>query len=202
MQSISRLLIPLLVSALALAACGGNTSGSVLFVDAEYDPAGASDTNAGVHESALAVAQTFTVLSDGKLDEFQIVITQGVAGSQGIIRVDVRPVLATGEPETDDTNSIITPIDIDTTTLPATLVDDFTIFDVSDEPGRDVLMGEEFAIVVTFLSRSAGNTDESIALMLGRTGDEYADGSGSLDPDGLGFTNNAFDYFFRTFVRR
>jgi hypothetical protein len=52
------------------------------------------------------------------------------------------------------------------------------------------------------VSRSAGSTDDTIALVLGRTGNEYLDGAGSTDPDGSGFTNNAFDYFFRTFVRR
>jgi hypothetical protein len=66
------------------------------------------------------------------------------------------------------------------------------VFDVSDEPGRDVLQDEEYAIVVSFVSRSAGSANDSIALLLGRTGDEYLDGAGSLDPDGSGFTNNAY----------
>jgi hypothetical protein len=182
--------------------CGDGANGDVLYVDAEYDPALPSDTSASVTEVSLAVAQTFTVLEDGKFERFDIVLTQGAANSEGVVRIDVRPTLVTGEPEIDDTNSIIDPIDVNTVDLPGTLIDEFTIFDVGDDPGRQVLAGEVYAIVVTFVSRTGGNVDDPMALLLGRTGDEYLEGSGSLDPDGMGFTNNAFDYFFRTYSLR
>ncbi len=191
-----------LAQALTGMSCSDGGDGKVLYADAEYDPDASSDTSVSIHEGSLSVAQTFTLLGDGKFERFQLVVTQGAAGSSGTIRVDVRPLLGTGEPETTDANSIIDPIDVDTTTLPGTLVDDFTVFDVGDQPDRQVLAGQQYAIVVTFLSRAAGNLNDPIAIVLGRTGDEYADGSGSTDPDGMGFTNNAFDYFFRTFVLR
>jgi hypothetical protein len=171
-------------------------------VDAEYDPDLASDASASIHEAALSVAQTFTVLRNGEFSEFDFVITQGAAGSAGMLRVDVRPVLVTGEPEPDDMNSIITPVDVDTMGLPDTLVDEFTNFEFDRDPDREVFAGEQYAIVVTFLSRSAGNIDDPIALVLGRAGDEYMDGSASLDPDGMGFTNSFGDYFFRTYILR
>jgi len=179
---------------------GGGTNGGVVIADAQYDPVGAFDSSPAIHETAVAVAQTFTVLATGKFERFQFVITQGTPGSEGMIRIDVRPLLVTGEPETTDVNSIITPIDVDTTTLPATLLDEFTIFDVGDQPNREVAAGERYAIVVRFLSRSVGVANTPIAIVLGRTGDEYLDGAGSIDLNGAGFTNNAIDYFFRTFV--
>lgn len=200
-RSGSRIAAGLMALTLAVGVgCGGSGSGLTLFVDAEYDPAAASNTNPGIHEASLSVAQTFTVLQDGKFEEFEIVLTQGSSVDDGVVRIDVRPVLPTGEPEPDDTNSLFTPIDIDTVDLPATLMDEYTLFDVGDEPNREVLAGEEYAIVVTFVSRTGVDTNQPIAYLLGRLGDEYADGSGSLDPDGLGFTNDMADYFFRTFV--
>ena len=182
--------------------CDTGRSYPSLRVDAEYDPDLASDASASIHEAALSVAQTFTVLRNGEFSEFDFVITQGAGGSAGMLRIDVRPVLVTGEPEPDDMNSIINPIEIDTTDLPDTLVDEFTNFELAEDPDREVFAGEQYAIVVTFLSRTAGNINEPIALVLGRAGNEYMDGSSSLDPDGMGFTNNLADYFFRTYVLR
>jgi hypothetical protein len=206
MHSICRTQWALAFLVTAMVLVGGNcdTGQTYLAVrlDAEYNPDLPSDASASVHEAALSVAQTYTVLSDGEFSEFDFVITQGAAGSEGMVRVDVRPVLATGEPEPDDMNSIIDPIDVDTLDLPPTLVDEFTTFDLARDSDRQVLAGEQYAIVVTFLSRTAGNVNDPIALVLGRAGDEYLDGSGSLDPDGMGFTNNLVDYFFRTYVLR
>jgi hypothetical protein len=45
----------------------------VLIVDAEFDPAMASDTSQPVHEANLAVTQTFPVLPTGKFEEFWII---------------------------------------------------------------------------------------------------------------------------------
>ena len=190
-----------LAAVLIWAGVGCNTSseGLVLFADAEYDPMAVSDSNPPIQENQLEVAQTFTVLQTGKFDSFQMVVTQGTPGGAGIIQVDVRPLLMTGEPENTDVNSIIEPLMIDTTTLPQVTIEDYTVFDVSDQPFRDVEAGDEYAIVISFVSRSAGNVNEPIAIVYGRTGDEYPDGSGSLNPDGMGFTNNTSDYFFRTF---
>jgi hypothetical protein len=182
--------------------CNTDSRSLVLYVDAEYNPAETNDTTPQIHEAALSVAQTFTVLEDGKFDSFQLVLSQGTAGGSGIIRVDVRPVLPTGEPETTDRNSIITPVDVDTATLPPITIEEYTVFDDTDAKSRQVLAGQQYAIVVSFLSRTAGIVNEPIALVYGRTGDEYPDGSGSIDPDGMGFTNNTSDYFFRTFSLR
>lgn len=181
--------------------CGSDDpSGNVLVVDAEYNPASVSTTNFPIHETEISVGQTFTVINAGQFEQFQIVLTQGAAGSEGVVRIDVRPVLPTGEPEPDDGGSIITPIDIDTTALPGAFIEEFTVFDIGDQPDREVIPGEELAIVVTYLSRSAGTPGQPIAVLMGRVGNEYVDGTGSTNSDNTGFTNIAADYFFRTFV--
>ena len=87
--------------------------------------------------------------------------------------------------------------------LPAVLVDEFTVFNVGDEPFREVLAGEMYAIVVEFISRDTNNDANAIARLLGQTnalGDPYPDGTGSTGESGVGFTANTNDYFFRTFV--
>ena len=191
------------IVALALSlGCGANSdSGPVLFVDAEYDPVGAFNTSTPIHEASQSVAQTFTVLASGRLEKFQIVLTQGAAGEEGTVTISIRPIVG-GLPEADDTNSLITPIVVDTTTLPAANVEEFTVFEVGDEPGRDVVAGDQFAIVAKFTSRTLGTANMPIATLLGRTGDEYAGGTGTVDLTGAGFVDNTNDYFFRTFVLR
>jgi len=183
--------------------CNSSSNGKVLRVDAEFDPETPSDTSLPVQEANPGVGQSFTVLADGKLDEFWIVVTQGESLDDGIIRITVRPLNLAGEPDADPDTSIIREIDVDTSLLPDVLVDEFSIFDVGDEPGRDVLAGEQYAIVVDFISRSTTNDANAIARVLGQTdafGDPYPDGTGSTGESGVGFTNNTNDYFFRTFV--
>ena len=65
---------------------------AVLLVDAEFDPASAADTNGQVSE-IVGVAQTFTVVNDGRLERFWLLLTQGVSVDTGIIRITVRPVV-------------------------------------------------------------------------------------------------------------
>ncbi len=183
--------------------CGSNNQGDVLRVDAEFDPATPQDTTQPISEANPGVAQTFTVLADGKFEEFWIVVTQGESVDDGIIRITVRPLNAMGQPDADPSTSIIRAIDVDTSTLPAVLVDEFTEFDVGDDPGRQVLAGEEYAIVVDFVSRTTSTDTNAIARVLGQTsasGDLYLGGTGSTGESGVGFTNNTDDYFFRTFV--
>jgi hypothetical protein len=202
MNRIKRLLggFPLLLMLVVVAACGSKGDRSVLVVDAEFDPDTPSDVSQPVQESNPGVAQSFTVLADGTFDEFWIVVTDGESADDGTIQITVRPVNAMGEPDPDPSTSIIVPIDVDTSTLPATLVDTFTIFSASDDPGRDVLAGEAYAIVVDFVSRDTNTDTNAIARVLGQAGDPYADGTGSTGESYVGFTSNTEDYFFRTFV--
>ena len=183
--------------------CGSDAEGLVLRVDAEYDPATVSDTSWPIAEATPGVAQSFTVLADGQLDEFWFVVTQGESLDDGIIQITLRPTNAIGEPDPDPNSSIIQAIDLDTSLLPAVLVDEFTEFNVGDEPFRQVVAGEQYAIVVDFVSRSTNNDANAIARVLGQTndlGDPYLDGTGSTGESGVGFTANTNDYFFRTFV--
>jgi hypothetical protein len=184
--------------------CGsGSADGLVLRADAEYDPATVSDTSWPIAEATPGAAQSFTVLADGQLDEFWIVITQGESLDDGVIRITVRPTDAMGIPDPDPNSSIIRPIDVDTALLPPVLVDEFSVFNVGDEPYRQVLAGEMFAIVVDFVSRSTTNDANAIVRVLGQTnalGDPYLEGTGSTGESGVGFTANTNDYFFRTFV--
>ncbi len=193
---------------LALAAllwgCSGSGSGLVLFVDAQFDPATANDIvpAPGVNEANPAVAQTFTVLSSGKFEEFWLVLSQGPSSDSGTIRITVRPVNGAGEPNDDPNTSIIRPIDVDTSTLPGGAAETFTEFFVGDDPGREVTTGQVYAIVVEFVSRASTTDVLEIAIIKGQMANPYADGSGSAGESGVGFTNNTNDYFFRTFVLR
>lgn len=176
--------------------CGGDSSGLVLMVDAEFDPLTPSDISTGVSEMTLGVAQTFTVLADGKFEEFSIILTDGESPDDGVVQITVRPVVG-GVPDSDPSTSIISAINVNTADLPATLVEQFTTFDVGDDPGRQVLMGEQYAIVVEFLSRTGVDTTP-IARLLGQIGDPYPDGNGAMDL-GAGYVANTNDYIFRTF---
>lgn len=191
------------VCVLSLVACdwstGDNNRGVVKRVDAEFDPASASNATAGINEATPGAAQTFTVQNDGKFEEFWIVLLMGNSADDGIVEVTVRPLTATGEPDADPMSSIITPIGVDTSTLPANEV--FTEFFVGNDPGRQVLAGEEYAIVVEFVSRATNTDTAPIAVLVGQINDPYPDGTGSRD-SGAGFVNNTDDYFFRTFLLR
>ena len=183
----------------------GTSTSKVLRVDAEFDPAASQDTTQPIRETNPAVAQTFTVLANGRFEEFWLVITDGESVDDGTIRITVRPLNAMGEPNADPRSSIIRAIDVDTSTLPGVLIDEFTEFSVRNDPGRDVRAGEEYAIVVDFVSRSTTTDTEAIARVLGlsdASGDSYPDGAGSTGESGVGFTNNTDDYFFRTFLLR
>jgi hypothetical protein len=189
--------------AIVASGCDGSGDGGVLRVDAEFDPPTPQDTTQPIDEANPSVAQTFTVLESGKFEKFSIVVTDGESIDDGTIRITVRPLNAMGEPDDDEDTSIIDPIDVDTSTLPPVLVEEFTEFFVGDEPGREVSAGEEYAIVVDFISRSSNRDTDAIARLLGQTdvmGDPYVDGTGSTGESGVGFTNNTDDYFFRTFV--
>lgn len=196
-------ILALLFFVVAGVGCDSDASGLVLRVDAEFDPGTVSDASWPISETTPGVAQSFTVLAKGQLDEFWIVVTQGESLDDGIIRITVRPTNALGEPDDDPNSSIIDAIDVDTSTLPGVLVDEFTVFNVGDEPNREVLAGEMYAIVVDFVSRDTNNDANAIARVLGQTnalGDPYPDGTGSTGESGVGFTANTNDYFFRTFV--
>ncbi|HIF94191.1 MAG: hypothetical protein ABGX04_13445 [Myxococcales bacterium] len=208
-------LVWLVLSTFLLTGCGdGSPEGPILFVDAEFDPMtgdGSSgrlepaDTFKPINEANPAVAQTFTVLSTGKFEEFQIVVTDGESVDDGFIRITVRPLNAMGEPNDDPSTSIIRAIDVDTTTLPATLVETFTTFDVGMDPGRQVVLGETYAIVVEFVSRTTMTDVNPIARVLGLSEsalEPFDGGTGSTGENFVGFTNNTDDYFFRTFVLR
>ena len=191
----------LLCGGLALAGCGGS-DGLVLRVDAEFNPVVGANQQAGLSEANRGVAQSFTVLSAGKLEKFSLIITDGPSPDDGVIRITVRPLDGMGEPDPDPASSIIVPIDVDTSTLPATLVETFTEFFVGDDPGRQVMPGEQYAIVIDFVSRTGVDTAD-IALVLGQdnsAGDPYAGGTGWTGESMVGFTANTDDYIFRTFV--
>lgn len=192
-------ILVVMLIAMAIGGCGSG-EGAVLIVDAEFDPATFADTSQPIHEANLAVAQTFTVLADGKFEEFWIIVTDGESVDDGTIRITVRPLNGMGEPDPNPATSIIDPIDVDTSTLPPVLVETFTEFDVGNDPGRQVLMGETYAIVVDFISRATSTDVNAIARVLGQMTDPYLDGTGSTGESGVGFTNNTDDYFFRTFV--
>lgn len=182
--------------------CGGDASGLVLIADAQFDPATAADASQPLNEAQNGVAQTFTVLNDGRLEEFWVVITQGASADTGTIRITVRPLDAMGRPNASAATSIITPIDVDTSTLPLATSQTYSEYDIGDEPGRNVLIGQEYAIVIEFLSRATSTDTLPIARVWGQMGDGYVDGAGSTSPGGTTWTNNTEDYFFRTFVLR
>lgn len=182
--------------------CFGNAIEEELRIDAEFDPVEDSDVSRGVRESNVAVAQTFTVLSDGLFQEFWIVLKDGISADDGIIQITVRPLNVDGEPDNDFTTSIIDPIDVDTSTLPTDMLENFTVFEVLDDPAPSVLVGDKYAIVVEFQSRATMTDTDSIALILGQSRDLYLEGTGSTSALGVNFTNNTEDYFFRTFLFR
>ena len=187
-----------------VAGCGsGSPEGSLVMADAEFNPVSAATAFRPINEANLAVAQTFTVLEDGLLEEFWFVITDGESADNGTVQVTIQPVSAGGVIDADPNNSLIDPIIVNTTSLPAVLVEEFTEFDISSEPGRDVLAGERYAIVVEFVSRATDNDTNAIVRVLGQLpapADPYAGGTGATGELGVSFTNNTEDYFFRTFV--
>ncbi|MEM9175464.1 MAG: hypothetical protein AAGC67_09535 [Myxococcota bacterium] len=194
------LFVGILLAALTGAGCGG-PEGAVLLVDAEFNPAGASNANGQISET-VGVAQTFTVLNNGKFERFWVLLSQGASPDTGVVRITVRPV-AGGVPNASPASSIINPIDVDTSTLPALGTESFTMFDVGSDPGRVVATGEMYAIVVEFVSRTGVDT-QHIARFLGidgSGGDPYTDGSAATDT-GTGYVVSATsdDYIFRTFV--
>lgn len=187
-------------------ACGGNPSGPVVQIDVEYDPVAVSNISAPIDESTTSAAQIVLIGNDGKFEEFRLVLTNAESVDGGTIRITVRPLDAMGEPDPSPASSIINPIDVDVTTLPNNPVETFTIFDVGNDPGRQVMTGDELAIVVEFVSRvvtGAVSDGLPIARLLGRDDDGYTDGDGSTSPDGTTWTNSATDdYFFSTYLLR
>jgi hypothetical protein len=192
-------ILGLLLSTLVVSGCGGGgAEGSVLIVDAEYDPMAAATTFDPIASATPGVAQTFTVLAAGKFERFWIVLSQINAVDSGTIRITVRPLIG-GLPDPSAASSIISPIDVVTTTLPVDGVESFAIFDVGADPGRQVLAGEQYAIVVEFLLQATGTGP--IAKILGTLGGPYAGGTAAQDV-GAGYVVDptADDYIFRTFV--
>ena len=197
------ILVGLLLSALTGAGCSSDTEGAVLLVDAQFNPVAAISAVGPVNTSN-GVAQSFTVINDGKLERFWLLLSQGTSIDSGTIRISIRPVVG-GVPNAALGTSIITPIDVDTTTLPTLGAETFTMFDVGDQPGREVVTGEIYAMVVELVSRSAtpGDGNEVVRFLGidGSGGDPYADGTASQDAGG-GYvvSPTSDDYLFRTFV--
>ena len=189
---------------LSVAAIGCGDGSGVLRVDAEFDPEISANTSRPLSESNPGVGQSFTVLNKGKLEKFWFVLTDGESDDNGTIRVTVRPLNAMGAPDADPATSIISPIDVLTRTLPDAGVDEFTVFGLGNDSGRNVDKGEQYAIVVEFVSRATDRDSNAIARVIGVTDgsiETYPDGSGSTRADGGVYLNNTDDYFFRTFVR-
>lgn len=197
----ARLGLLVIACALAFGCGGGGTEGAVLRADAEFDPDTSADVFHPINEENLLVAQTFVVEEvSGLFEEFWIVLTDGESDDDGLVRVTVRPLTGSGIPAPNESSSIITPIDVDTSTLPDFGQNEFTEFFVGDDPNREVAMGEEYAIVVEFISRATNTDTDPIARLVGLSGDPFAEGTGSEDDDDSGFINSTDDYFFRTFV--
>jgi hypothetical protein len=188
------------LATLCVAGCGSDDYSGEVYVDAQFDPATSSDISRPIHEANPAVAQSFVVEREGKLEEFWFIVTDGESVDDGVVRVTVRPANAMGEPDADPDSSIIDPFDVDTSSLPATLVETFSVFFVGNDTGRKVDVGERYAIVVEFVSRNTNTDANAIARVLGQFGDSYASGTGSVGESGVGFMSNTDDYFFRTFV--
>lgn len=181
--------------------CGGDPEGRVLRADAEFDPDTTANVFQPLNESNRAVAQTFVVEeASGLFEEFWIVLTDGESDDEGLVRITVRPLNGMGVPDPDESSSIIRPINVNTATLPAFGANEFTEFFVGDDPGREIVMGDEFGIVVEFISRTTNTDTDAVARLIGVSGNRFAEGTGSEDPDGTGFVNTTDDYFFRTFV--
>lgn len=189
--------------ALSAGCGGGGAEGPVLRTDAQFDPPSAATAFRPINEANRAVAQTFTVEQDGLLEEFWVVVTDGESADAGTLRITVQPVSGGGVIDDDLADSIIDPLVINTSTLPAVLVEEFTEFNIGGQSGRDVLVGERYAIVVEFVSRATNTDTNAIARVLGQLpapGDPFAGGTGATGQLDVGFTNNTEDYFFRTFV--
>ena len=189
--------------ALSAGCGGGGAEGPVLRTDAQFDPPSAATAFRPINEANRAVAQTFTVEQDGLLEEFWVVVTDGESADAGTLRITVQPVGGGGVIDDDLADSIIDPLVINTSTLPAVLVEEFTEFNIGGQSGRDVLVGERYAIVVEFVSRATNTDTNAIARVLGQLpapGDPFAGGTGATGQLDVGFTNNTEDYFFRTFV--
>jgi len=180
--------------------CGSSPDKSKVVEDAIYDPAVASDAFDGTSEASPAAAQTFTVLNDGRLEQFEIVLTQGSSADSGMVSVDIRPTDGLGAPDMDPSTALVS-FDVDTSTLPPTLREEFTLFQFGGATDIDVLAGEEYAIVVEFVSRATSTDTAPIALLLGVAGDGYMDGDGYTGESNVGFMDSAKDYFFATYVR-
>lgn len=191
------------LAALVAGCGGGSAEGPIKVADAQFNPPTAATAFRPVNEANPAVAQTFTVGVDGRLEEFWLVITDGESADAGVVQITVQPVSAGGVIDSNPNNSLIDPIVVNTTSLPAVLVEQFTEFNIGNEPGRDVLAGEKYALVVEFVSRATNNDTNPIVRVLGQLpnpGDPYANGTGATGELGVGFTNNTEDYFFRTFI--
>lgn len=188
-----------------LSGCGGGgAEGAVLVVDAEFDPAAVSNLSSPIGETTTSAAQIFEVIQAGKLEEFWIVLTNAESADEGTVRVTIRPLDGGGRPDPSSATSIITPIDVDTTTLAAFPIETFVEFDVGDDPGRVVDAGDQLAVVVEFVSRvpvGALSDGLPIARLLGRDDDGDPIGLASTSPDGVTWTNNPTDdYIYRTFI--
>lgn len=191
------------IAALGAGCGGGSAEGPLKVADAQFNPPTAATAFRPVNEANRAVAQTFTVGLDGRLEEFWLVITDGESVDAGVVRITVQPVSVGGVIDFDVNHSLIDPILVNTSSLPAVLVEQFTEFNIGNEPGRDVLVGEKYALVVEFVSRATNTDANAIARVLGQLpnpGDPYANGTGATGQLGVGFTNNTEDYFFRTFI--
>ncbi len=203
-QWLSLIQLSVLVFVIALTTlvgCGGDAACNVLRADAEFPFDVAATVLHPSNEDNLLVAQTFIVEKDmGLLEEFWIVLIDGVSDDAGLVRVTVRPLNGMGVPDPDEASSIITPIDVNTSTLPQFADADYIKFDVGEDPFREVVMGDEFGIVIEFIGRTTTNDTLPVASLLGVSGDPFAQGTGSEDNDDTGFVNSTDDYFFRTFV--
>lgn len=204
-QRLSLIPLSVLVFAIALTALvgcgGGDPEGNVLRADAEFPFDVAATVLHPIDEANLLVAQTFIVQRDtGLLEEFWLVLIDGVSDDAGVIEVTVRPLNGMGVPDPDASSSITVPITVNTLGLPDFSDADYIKFDVGEDPFREVVMGDEFGIVIEFISRATSNDALPIASLLGVSGDPFAAGTGSEDDDGMGFVNSTDDYFFRTFV--
>ncbi|MFO0687733.1 MAG: hypothetical protein U0900_03435 [Myxococcota bacterium] len=194
----------LMAAALASGCGGGSASGPLKMADAQFNPPTAATAFRPIDEANRAVAQTFTVGLDGRFDEFWLVITDGESADAGVVRITVQPVSAGGVIDPDPNHSLINPITVNTSSLPAVLVEQFTEFNLTSQTGvRDVVVGEKYALVVEFVSRATNHDTNAIARVLGQLpnpGDPYANGTGATGQLGVSFTNNTEDYFFRTFI--
>ena len=186
-------LASLLALSLSPGCGGGDAKGAVLIVDAEFDAAVVSNLSSPIEETTTSAAQIFDVIQAGKLEEFWIVLTNAESADEGTARVTIRPLDGGGRPNSSSATSIITPIDVDTTTLAAFPIETFVEFVVGDDLGRVVDPGNQFAIVVEFVNRvPAGALSDGlpVAHLLGRDDNGDPIGTASTSPDGVTWANN------------